>query len=194
MPAEQSLDHISQVFEKITVLPTGSRDTLFDDCTFKNCDLTAASFYGCNFVKCTFENCNLSMVKFAHLGLDSILFVDCKMVGVDFSNTKDFLFSVDFTNCILDYAAFMKKKNRKAKFVNCSLKGTDFSEADLTDAKFENCDLSAAVFMRSTLNGANFVSSFNFTIDPEKNALRKAKFSTTGLAGLLENYGIIVAE
>ena len=88
----------------------------------------------------------------------------------------------------------MKKKNRKAKFINCSLKGTDFSEADLTSVIFEKCDLSTAVFMRSTLSGANFVSSYNFTIDPEKNLLRKAKFSVDGLAGLLENYGIIVEE
>jgi hypothetical protein len=48
--------------------------------------------------------------------------------------------------------------------------------------------------MRSTLSSANFVSSYNFTIDPEKNLLRKAKFSLDGLPGLLENYGIIVEE
>ena len=194
MPTEESKDHFNQVFKKITSLPTGTRNTIFEACTFKNCDLTEANFYGCDFVKCTFDNCNLSMVKFAKIGLDNINFIDCKMVGADFSNTKDFLFGVNFANCILDYATFMKKKNRKAKFESCSLKGADFSEADLTDSKFIKCDLSAAVFMRSVLNGVNFSSAFNYTIDPEKNNLRKAKFSTTGLAGLLENYGIIVAE
>ena len=189
-----SLDHFDQVFEKITSLPTATKQTQFEDCTFKNCDLTQANFYGCNFVKCTFINCNLSMVKFANIGLDQIQFTDCKMVGADFSNAKDFLFGVNFSNCILDYAAFMKKKNRKAKFENCSLKGADFSEADLTDAKFLNCDFDRAVFIKSILNGANFSSSFNFTIDPETNSLRKAKFATSGLIGLLTNYGIIVAE
>ena len=188
------LDHFDQVFEKITHLPAGTKQTQFEDCTFKNCDLTEANFNGCSFVKCTFENCNLSMVKFAQVGLDQIQFTDCKMVGADFSNAKDFLFGVNFSNCILDYAAFMKKKNRKAKFENCTLKGADFTEADLTDTKFLNCDFDCAIFMQSALNGTNFITAFNYTIDPERNSLRKAKFATSGLAGLLTNYGIIVAE
>ncbi|WP_316771278.1 pentapeptide repeat-containing protein [Pedobacter frigiditerrae] len=192
MATEESIYHINQTFEKISILPKGLRETQFDECTFKNCDLTEADFYGCDFIKCTFDNCNLSMVKFGAIGFDGVEFFNCKMVGVDFSNTKDFLFGVDFSDCILDYAAFMKKKNKKGKFKNCSLKGTDFSEADLTDAKFERCDLSVAVFMRTILSGANFTSSYNFTIDPEKNQLRKAKFSPDGLIGLLANYGIIV--
>ncbi len=132
------------------------------------------------------------MTKFNQIGFDQVEFVNCKMVGVDFSQTKDFLFGINFTNCILDYAAFIKKKNRKSKFINCSLKGTDFSESDFTEAKFENCDLSAAVFMQTVLNGANFKTSYNYTIDPERNLLRKAKFSADGLIGLLSNHGIIV--
>jgi fluoroquinolone resistance protein len=194
MSTPASLDYYDQVFEKINTLPIATKQTQFEDCTFKNSDLSEANFQGSNFIKCTFVNCNLSMVKFAQIGLDNIQFTDCKMVGVDFSNAKDFLFGINFSNCILDYAAFMKKKNRKAKFENCSLKGADFTEADLTDTKFINCDFDRAIFMHSTLNGANFSSSFNYTIDPERNTLRKAKFAQSGLAGLLTNYGIIVAE
>ncbi|WP_379088672.1 pentapeptide repeat-containing protein [Pedobacter sp. UC225_65] len=192
MSTEESLYYVDQVFEKVSLPTKGRRDTQFDACTFKNCDLTDADFYGCDFIKCTFENCNLSMVKFGQIGFDKVQFNDCKMVGADFTNAKDFLFAVDFTNCILDYTAFMKKKNRKCHFKNCSLKGADFSEADFTSAIFERCDLSTAVFMRSVLNGANFATSYNFTIDPEKNQLRKAKFSADGLVGLLTNYGIVV--
>lgn len=194
MSTSAILDHFDQTFEKITHLPTGTKQTQFEDCTFRNSDLTEANFQGCNFVKCTFVNCNLSMVKFAQIGLDHIQFTDCKMVGADFSTAKDFLFGVNFSNSILDYAAFMKKKNRKAKFENCSLKGADFTEADLTETKFINCDFDRAIFMQSTLNGADFVTSFNYTIDPERNSLRKAKFAVSGLPGLLTNYGIIVAE
>ncbi|RZL27797.1 MAG: pentapeptide repeat-containing protein [Pedobacter sp.] len=194
MSIPANLDHFDQVFEKITHLVTGAKQTQFEDCTFKNCDLTEANFNGCNFINCSFINCNLSMVKFVQNGLDHIQFTDCKMVGADFSNAKDFLFGVNFSNCILDYGALMKKKNRKAKFENCSLKGADFTEADLTETKFVNCDFDRAIFMQSTLNGANFISSFNYTIDPERNSMRKAKFAASGLAGLLTNYGIIVAE
>jgi fluoroquinolone resistance protein len=194
MPQEESIYYNKQLFEQVALPQKGSIETQFETCTFKNCDLTAVDFSGCDFIKCIFDGCNLSMVKFGHIGFDQVQFNNCKMVGVDFSNTKDFLFSVNFTNSILDYSAFMKKKNRKSHFNNCSLKGTDFSEADLTSAIFEHCDLSAAVFMRSNLTDANFVTAFNFTIDPEKNLLRKAKFSTDGLAGLLTNYGIVVDD
>jgi uncharacterized protein YjbI with pentapeptide repeats len=194
MAIEENLYYVNQVFEKVPLPPKGLLETQFDECTFINCDFTETDFSQCDFIKCTFDGCNLSMVKFGPIGFDKVQFTNCKMIGVDFSNTKDFLFAVDFTNCILDYAAFMKKKNRKSHFNNCSLKGTDFSEADLTSAVFERCDLSAAVFMRSILNSANFTSAIKFTIDPEKNLLRKAKFSADGLAGLLTNYGIVVEE
>lgn len=194
MSVPESLYYVNKVFEKNEVPPTGTIETQFDACVFKNLDFTTTNFLGCDFTNCTFDNCNFSMVKFGLIGFDKVLFLNCKMIGADFSHTKDFLFAANFTNCILDYAAFMKKKNRKCHFNNCSLKGADFSEADLTSAIFERCDLSAAVFMRSILNEANFVSSINFTIDPEKNMLRKAKFAADGLVGLLTNYGIIVEE
>ncbi len=194
MHAEESIYYPDLVFDKVPFPAKGIKDTQFEGCTFKNCDFTAVNFTGCDFSNTTFEDCNLSMVKFGYIGLDKVHFLGCKMVGLDFSNVKDFLFNVSFTNCILDYAAFMKKKNRKCRFNNCSLKGADFSEADLTESVFERCDLNATVFMGSTLNGANFVTSFNFTIDPEKNLLRKAKFSVHGLAGLLTNYGITIVD
>lgn len=189
-----TIHYTDQVYDKLDLPQLGSRETHFDNCIFRNNDFTDADFYGCDFVNCTFDACNLSMVKFVKNGFDKVQFTNCKMVGVDFSNAKDFLFGVDFDNCILDYAAFMKKKNKKAKFVACSLKGTDFSEADLSMSVFTKCDLNTAVFMSTVLTGVNFSTAYNYTIDPERNQIRKAKFAVNGLPGLLANYGIIVEE
>jgi uncharacterized protein YjbI with pentapeptide repeats len=194
MPPQESILYANQIFDKVELPLKGTLETHFEDCTFLNCDFTETDFSTCDFAKCTFDSCNFSMVKFPVIGLDEIQFHQCKMIGVDFSYTKDFLFAVSFSNCVLDYAAFMKKKNRKSCFNNCSLKGADFSEADFTSAVFERCDFTAAVFMRTILVGANFVSAYNFTIDPEKNQLRKALFSPEGLVGLLQNYGIVVQD
>ncbi|MGF1922755.1 MAG: pentapeptide repeat-containing protein [Bacteroidia bacterium] len=193
MQVEDSVYYVGKQFERSALPVRGTKETQFEDCTFKNCDLTEFNFTGCDFTNTTFEECNFSMLKLGYIGLDKVDFKGCKMVGADFSNVKDFLFNARFTNCILDYAAFMKKKNRKGFFSSCSLKGADFSETDLTDTQFERCDLTATVFMNTILNGANFATSFNFTIDPERNSLKKAKFSADGLAGLLTKYGIIVA-
>lgn len=192
MQAEESISYANKIFEKSFPVK-GTKETQFEDCRFKNCDLQTVNFAGCDFSTTTFESCNLSMVKFGYIGLDKVHFTGCKMVGADFTTVKDFLFNPKFTDCILDYAAFMKKKNRKGRFDKCSLKGADFSDADLTEALFSQCDLSLAVFMNTLLNGANFTTAHSYTIDPERNSIRKARFSSDGLAGLLTNYGIIIS-
>ena len=66
----------------------------------------------------------------------------------------------------------------------------DFTESDLTGALFKECDLEKAIFQRSILENADLKTSYNFTIDPEKNRLKKAKFSKENIRGLLEKYNI----
>ena len=66
----------------------------------------------------------------------------------------------------------------------------DFTEADLTGALFDNCDLSQARFERTNLEKADLRSSRNFSIDPEINKIKKAKFSIHGITGLLDKYEI----
>ena len=186
----EEIYYTQQIFQQFPV--TGTRETVFNECTFKGIDFTEISFFGCDFIQCEFQQCNFSMVKFGYIGFDDTYFKNCKLIGADFTATKDFLFNVHFSDCILDYVAFMKKKSRKSKFNNCSMKGTDFSEADLTLSSFTKCDLSGAVFMRTILNQVDFLEAYNFTIDPEQNQMRKARFGTDGLSGLLHKYGIVV--
>lgn len=66
----------------------------------------------------------------------------------------------------------------------------DFSEADLTSVFFENCDLLQSTFFHTNLEKANFTSAFNYSVNPENNRLRKAKFSIPGVIGLMDTYGI----
>ncbi|GGD17077.1 hypothetical protein GCM10011343_04820 [Flavobacterium orientale] len=68
----------------------------------------------------------------------------------------------------------------------------DFMNTDLTEALFDNCNLRRAVFVDTNLQKADFYSSHNYTIDPEKNKLKKAIFSSQGLKGLLEKYDLVV--
>jgi len=82
----------------------------------------------------------------------------------------------------------MKLKN--IRFHNCILKEIDFTETDLTGAKFENCDLHRSIFANSILEKADFRTAFNYTIDPELNRIKKAKFSLPGVLGLLARYNI----
>ena len=66
----------------------------------------------------------------------------------------------------------------------------DLSNAELQGANFDGCDLLNAAFENTNLENADLRTAFNFSIDPEKNRLKKARFSTSGLASLLNKYDI----
>jgi fluoroquinolone resistance protein len=179
-----------KTFTKITAEALTSGKFTFENCKFISCDLSYADLSGMVFIDCYFEGCNLSLIKLSDTGLQNIQFKDCKLTGADFSKSRDFLFEVNFNNCILDNAIFYKKKNKGAKFTDCSMVEADFTEADLTDTQFINCNLNRAFFNRTILKNADLRTSYNFIIDPDINNVKKARFSVHGLAGLLAKYDI----
>lgn len=184
--------HEHKTFEKLIYSGKEVKNKEFEQCTFKDCDLSDGLFLNNRFTECVFMGCNLSMTKLAGSSLRDVIFKQCKLLGVNFSECEDFLFSVRFENCILDYASFMKKKMTKTKFVNTSLKQVAFTGANLSNAVFDNCDLADAIFNGTDLKEADFRTANNYVIDPELNAIKKAKFSLYGIVGLLTKYGINV--
>jgi uncharacterized protein YjbI with pentapeptide repeats len=80
----------------------------------------------------------------------------------------------------------------KIQVFRLRLQEVDFSKTDLSGADFEKCDLSGAIFDDTKLEKADLRSSFNYSIDPDRNKIRKAKFSLEGLPGLLGNFDIII--
>jgi uncharacterized protein YjbI with pentapeptide repeats len=95
-----------------------------------------------------------------------------------------------FEECHLNLSSFYKLKLRNTRFINCSLQEADFTETDLTAAKFENCDLQRTMFANTNLEKADFRTAFNYSIDPELNRIKKARFSMPGVLGLLSKYNI----
>jgi uncharacterized protein YjbI with pentapeptide repeats len=85
-------------------------------------------------------------------------------------------------------------KVKSTLFKNSQLNETDFSECDLTGSVFDNCDMAGATFDNSNLEKVDFTTAFNFSIDPEINRIKKAKFSLAGVLGLLNKYDIIVEK
>jgi len=88
----------------------------------------------------------------------------------------------------LDYSTFFGTKLMKTKFDKCSLKETDFSEVNLSTSIFSDCDLTGARFLNSNLEKVDFRTAKNYSIDPESNKIKKAKFSVFNLEGLLYKY------
>jgi uncharacterized protein YjbI with pentapeptide repeats len=72
------------------------------------------------------------------------------------------------------------------------LKQSDFNEVTAVNAIFEECDFLDCQFEQSNLMGADFTTAVNYQINPLKNQIKKAKFATSGLIGLVSDFGIEV--
>ncbi len=180
----------SQTFTQNDFTKTPVAGIEFDDCEFVDCNFSGSNLSDTDFLECRFVNCNFVMAKTSNTGFKDAIFRGCKLMGLDFSVCSDFLFQVNFEQCQLDYALFGKKKMKKTRFVNCSVKEADFSETILSEANFEKSDLSGASFQYCNLEKTDFRSAINFTIDPEHNRMKGARFSAYSLAGLLGKYGL----
>ena len=132
------------------------------------------------------------MAKLVATALQTVRFVNCKLLGVNFTRCKDFLLSFYFEKCTLDYANFFEKKIIKTTFKDCSVKEVEFSQANLSASQFINCDLTRSIFNQTNLEKVDFSTAFNYSFDLELNKVKKAKFSSSGIIGLLQKYQIII--
>src|SRR5690606_11425449 len=103
---------------------------------------------------------------------------------------NEFSLSISFENSQLNHAVFYQLKIKKTIFKNCQMIGCDFTEADLSESVFEKSNLQDAQFDRTQLQKADFRTAYNFSIDPELNNIKNAKFSKENLVGLLDKYNL----
>jgi uncharacterized protein YjbI with pentapeptide repeats len=186
----EDLIHIQKTFEKVTYIGKKINNREFEDCVFKNCDFSNSDFSNNSFMDCEFIECNLSMTQLGASSLKTVHFKNCKLMGIQFQSCQDFLFNVQFQDCILDYSSFANKKMPKTKFNSCSMKEVTFIGTNLTQSVFGNCNLDNAIFNDTLLAGVDFTTAYNYKIDPDFNPMKKAKFSNQGIAGLLDKYDI----
>ncbi len=114
------------------------------------------------------------------------------MIGFPFFECNSFLLELYFNACNLNLASFFNLKLKKTRFDNCNLQGVDFTETDLEYAIFNTSDLTSAIFENTNLENTDFRTASNYTINPEKNKLKDAKFLKEKLYGLLSIYNISV--
>lgn len=179
-----------ETFEGIDFSEKGLLTEEYEHCIFARCIFSNADLSGIKFVECTFENCNFSAAKMDTTLFRDVRFIACKLLGVPFEHCEKLLSSMHFDSCNMKLATFYKFNLKKTLFEDCNLRETDFTETDLTASKFNRCDLGGAVFNRTILEHSDFRTSYNFSIDPEINQIKKAKFSLTEVSGLLDKYDI----
>jgi fluoroquinolone resistance protein len=162
------------------------------NCEFISCNFSKTNISSSNFNDCIFTDCNMALIINKDTGFKGVEFLQSKLSGTIFSDCDDFMFSVKFKDCILDYSSFFKKKMKKTLFINCSIKEVDFEEADLTESCFDNSNLDDSSFRNSILEKVDFRKASNYIIDPNLNRIKKAKFSIFGIPGLLNKHDIII--
>jgi len=105
------------------------------------------------------------------------------IVGLDIGGTKT---NLAIFQCDADKLIIIKK----TVFKNSQLEEVDFTDCDLASSHFENCNLAQARFENTILEKADFRTSYNYSIDPEINRIKRAKFSLNHVTGLLHKYDI----
>ncbi len=171
-------------------LEAGFLEKEFENVHFISCNFHQANASNIDFIDCIFEDCNLSLMVVNNTGFKNINFVNSKLTGINFSTCNNFLFQVSFTGCNLKLTNFEKTKLTETLFENCNLTESYFAETNLEKAIFENCNLNLSIFSYTNLKSSDFSTSYNYTINPDENSIKKAKFSLIGLPGLLSNFGI----
>jgi len=170
-------------------LPIGE----YEDCTFINCTFANTNLSGRIFSDCRFEGCDMSMAILGQTSFREVRFMNCKLLGLHFNNCNKFLLSMQFEHCILNFSSFYQVSLKKALIKDCKLQEVDFVESNLTQTRFFNCDFQKAVFNNTTLEGADLRTSYNFSISPLTNRIKKARFSRENVLGLLDGFGITIS-
>jgi uncharacterized protein YjbI with pentapeptide repeats len=93
---------------------------------------------------------------------------------------------------VLRHSSFYRASLPGTVFAHVQLVDTDFTGSDLTSCLFDHCDLTGARFEQTILEKANLRTAYGYTINPNVNRIKKARFSTSGLAGLLQPYDIVI--
>lgn len=164
----------------------------YEQCVFLNCDFTNAQWTQFKFIDCKFIDCNLSLASLLGVVMNNVYFQGCKLLGIHWFQCDKLSFIVSFEDCQLSNAAFYKANLKKTKFLNCDLTEVDFSEADCSECIFDGVNLAGAVFDRTNLVKADFRNASNFSINPNQNILKGAIFDANNLAGLLQEYKLVI--
>ena len=150
----------------------------FFDKSFSQAEIDNLFLSGNEFENCLFDGCILSSVSFD------------KLNGIHFEFCPPFMLEMNFDTCQMHYTSFFGMNLENIHFKDCDLKESDFTGITAINAVFEGCDFLDCSFDQSNLQGADFSKAINYHINPLKNQIKKAKFSTSGLIGLVSDFGI----
>jgi uncharacterized protein YjbI with pentapeptide repeats len=176
-------------FEKINAGGNKFTHLEFFNCSFLSCQFANTIFENCVFEKCVFKNCDLSVAKFSGSSFVDIEFEDCKLLGIDWTLAQK-PSGLNFIKCILNDSTFNKMDLRSSEIKECIAHNTDFENANLSKTICAGTDFLNAKFNDADLSSADFTSAINYSINPNKTKIKKAKFSLPEAVNLLDAWDL----
>lgn len=85
----------------------------YDNCNFINCNFSNSDISNITFIECEFIDCNISSTRVKNTGFKTVKFTDCKLLGLKFNECDEFLLSIKFDNCQLNFTSFYQLKTQK---------------------------------------------------------------------------------
>lgn len=168
-------------------------DRTFEELDFRNQSIENRIFDGCRFLDCTFEQSDLSNIVLTSSDLRDVKFKECKLVGVNWINASS-LMHLSWDNCALNYGNFSGLDLRKSLMQNCVAREVDFAETNFSEANLRGTDFTAARFTNTNLTKTDLRQAKNYSIRPDSNKIKKAKFSLPEAMLLLYGLDIELEE
>lgn len=122
--------------------------------------------------------------------LQEVVFQESKISGADFHKCDKTFFSVCFEKSILMGCNFSELKMKKTRFCHSKVKECYFNNTQLAESDFSKADLEGTLFHHCDLSKADFREAINYSINPQANVLKKARFSAPEVLALLSFFEI----
>ena len=164
----------------------------FDNCAFDGCNFDSQNLKGVRFLECTFNNCNLSNTMVEKASFHEVTFTNCKMLGIHFTRCNRIGFAIQAIGCQLSHSIFHQMDLTRSQFPDCLMHEVDLAETALIKVSLVRCDLRDAMFDLTDLHGADLSGAINYSIDPDRNNIKNARFSYPDVLALLSKYQIEV--
>lgn len=182
-----------QTFESLEQKEAMIEGRHFENCTFRQCNFSGAALRNCRFVDCVFERCDLSNVNLQGASFRAVTFRGCKAMGTNWPRAAS-VTHLNFEESVISYASFVGLTLKKSTFVKCVAREADFADANLSEVDLRGTDFAGARFAKTNFTKADLRGATNYSIRPDSNTLKKAKFSLPEATLLLHGLDIELAE
>lgn len=188
-------EHYQQSFRSTAILTSAGTGDLFESCEFIGLRPTPGEHLrltGLRFEDCTFRDCDLSGATLGEAAFQDCTFEECKLSGLRWDEVRALNFACSWLRCNLSFSVFSGRDLMKCEFNGSNLREADLERTVCNGLVFDGCDLTGAQWSEASCLKSDFRGAVGLSMDPARVRLRGARFTTEGLRGLVAHHGLTV--